>query len=205
MSPSTDTHDSKAKLISAALNVVRAKGFTATRVEDICAAAGLTKGSFFHHFKSKEDLALAAAQAWGEGAQALFADAPYTALADPRARLLGYIDFRKELLQGGFSDFTCFAGTTVQEVYDTHPAISDAVAKTISDHIAVLEPDVAEAMRVYGSDGTFSARSLTRYLQVVLQGAFVLAKAERNVDAAVESLDLLKRHIELLFDPAKRG
>ena len=205
MAPSTDTHDSKAKLIAAALNVVRAKGFTATRVEDICAAAGLTKGSFFHHFKSKEDLALAAAQAWGEGAQALFAGAPYTKLADPRARLLGYIDFRKELLRGAFSDFTCFAGTTVQEVYDTHPAVSDAAAKTISDHIGAIEPDVAEAMRVYGSDGTFSAHSLARYLQVVLQGAFVLAKAERNVGAAVESLDLLKRHIELLFDPAKRG
>ena len=54
-------HDSKTRLLDATLKVVRAKGYTATRVEDVCAEAGLTKGSFFHHFKSKEDLALAAA------------------------------------------------------------------------------------------------------------------------------------------------
>ena len=58
-------HESKIKLVDAAVSVVRAKGYAAARVDDICAAAGLTKGSFFHHFDSKEDLALAAAERWG--------------------------------------------------------------------------------------------------------------------------------------------
>ena len=47
-------HDeSKLRLLNAALKVVRAKGYAATTVDDICQAAGVTKGSFFHHFKSK--------------------------------------------------------------------------------------------------------------------------------------------------------
>jgi hypothetical protein len=54
-------HESKAKFLDAALHVIRAKGYSATRIEDICEAAGLSKGSFFHHFKTKEELALAAA------------------------------------------------------------------------------------------------------------------------------------------------
>jgi len=58
-------HESKTKLLAAALNVIRAKGYAATTVDDICHAAGLTKGSFFHHFKSKDDLALSAAAYWG--------------------------------------------------------------------------------------------------------------------------------------------
>ena len=58
-------HESKTKLLDAALGVIRAKGYSATRIEDICEAAGLTKGSFFHHFKGKEELALAAAEHWG--------------------------------------------------------------------------------------------------------------------------------------------
>jgi DNA-binding transcriptional regulator YbjK len=53
---------SRKKLLDAALYVIRAKGYEATTVDDICAAAELSKGSFFHHFKSKEDLALAAAE-----------------------------------------------------------------------------------------------------------------------------------------------
>src|SRR5208282_5510962 len=89
---------SKGKLLDAALQVIRAKGYTATRVEDICAAASLTKGSFFHHFKSKEDLALAAAEHWNEITGGLFLAAPYHLLHDPRERLLAYVDLRKALL-----------------------------------------------------------------------------------------------------------
>ena len=55
-------HDSRTKLLESALYVIRARGYSAARVEDICEVAGLTKGSFFHHFSSKEDLALAAAR-----------------------------------------------------------------------------------------------------------------------------------------------
>jgi len=203
--PDSTMPDSKAKLIGAAIDVVRAKGFTATRVDDICAAAGLTKGSFFHHFKSKDELALAAAQAWGDNAQALFAAAPYTALPDPRDRLLGYVDFRKALLQGELPDYTCFAGTTIQEVFLTRPEISEAAAKTIADHIGALEKDIAETMRVYNVAGRFSARSLATYMQAVVQGAFVLVKAEGSRAVAAESLDHLRRYLELLFANRKTG
>jgi len=54
-------HESKTKLLEATIKVVRSKGYAATRIEDVCAEAALTKGSFFHHFKSKEELAVAAA------------------------------------------------------------------------------------------------------------------------------------------------
>ena len=47
---------SRKKLLDASLHVIRSKGYEATTVDDICAAAGLSKGSFFHHFKSKDDL-----------------------------------------------------------------------------------------------------------------------------------------------------
>jgi TetR/AcrR family transcriptional regulator, transcriptional repressor for nem operon len=68
-------HESKTKLLEATLKVVRAKGYTATRIEDVCAEAGLTKGSFFHHFKSKEDLALGAAAHWQARTSEFFATA----------------------------------------------------------------------------------------------------------------------------------
>src|ERR1700758_1188723 len=47
------------KLLEAAVHVIRSKGYSAARVEDFCAEAGLTKGAFFHHFPSKEACAVA--------------------------------------------------------------------------------------------------------------------------------------------------
>lgn len=192
-------HESRTKLLEAALQVVRTKGYTAARVEDICAAAGLTKGSFFHHFKSKEELALAAAQHWGETTGALFATAAFHQPADPLERLLAYIDFRKSLIGGAPPEFTCFAGTTVQEVHATHPSIRDACGATISGHAATLEADIAAAMRKYRVADNWSARDLALHTQAVIQGAFVLAKAAQDREVAIASLDHLRRYIELLF------
>src|SRR5277367_1587397 len=86
-------HESKAALLDAALSVIRAKGYAATRIEDICDAAELTKGSFFHHFKSKEDLAVAAAEHWARVTSEVFASAAYRTLPGPVDRLLAYIEF----------------------------------------------------------------------------------------------------------------
>jgi TetR/AcrR family transcriptional regulator, transcriptional repressor for nem operon len=192
-------HESRTKLLDAAVSVIRAKGYAAARVDDICAAAGLTKGSFFHHFAGKEELALAAAQRWGATTGDLFAAAAYHQLPDPLDRVLAYIDFRKALIRGAARDFTCFAGTTVQEVYETHPAIRDACGETISGHAATLEADIAAAMRQYGAGRSFTAQSLALHTQAVIQGAFVLAKATQDPAVACASLDHLRRYLELLF------
>lgn len=192
-------HESKTKLLEAALRVIRAKGYTATRIEDICAAAGLTKGSFFHHFKSKEELALAAADYWSATTGALFERAPYHRYADPLDRVLGYVDFRKALLKGEVPEFTCLVGTMVQEAYATVPAIRDACERSISAHAAKVEQDIAAAMARYGIEANWTARSLALHTQAVLQGAFILAKAKGGAAIAADSVDHLRRYIELLF------
>jgi TetR/AcrR family transcriptional repressor of nem operon len=199
MTPTEIMHESKTRLLNAALHVIRAKGYSATRIEDICAEAGLTKGSFFHHFESKEALALAAANYWIEGTGALFASAPYHAPADPLDRLLAYVDFRKSLLMGELPDYTCLVGTMVQETYDTHPAIREACELSISSHAATLVPDIEAAMRQRSIQSDWTAESLALYTQGAIQGAFILAKAKQSRTVAAECIDHLRRYLELLF------
>lgn len=207
MIESETRHDSKTRILDAALNVIRSKGYSATRIEDICYAAGLTKGSFFHHFKGKEDLALAAADYWMERTGALFASAAYhdlTKLPDPLDRLLGYIDLRKALIQGDLPEFTCLVGTMVQETYYTHPAIREACNRSISSHAATLVPDIEEAMRVHGVEDGWTAESLALYMQAAIQGAFIVAKANHNSEIAVRCIEHLRRYVELLFKQLRK-
>jgi TetR/AcrR family transcriptional regulator, transcriptional repressor for nem operon len=198
-------HESKTKLLNAALQVIRAKGYSATRIEDVCEAAGLTKGSFFHHFKSKEELAVAAAEHWGILTGGLFRSAPYNMLPDPVDRLLAYVDFRKAILQGELPEFTCLVGTMVQEVYETHPSIRDACDKSIREHVAMLELEITKATHIYRMNGDWTEESLAFYMQAVIQGAFILAKAEGGPEVAAACLDHLHRYLEMLFNrPEKR-
>lgn len=189
------------KLLEAAFSVIRAKGYAATTVDELCAAAGVTKGAFFHHFKTKDDLAVAAAEFWSEATGAFFAAAPYHQHTDPLHRVLGYLDFRKAILTGDVKDFTCLVGTMVQETYDTAPAIRAACEASISGHAAKLEADIAAAMKAHGLEADWTPASLALHTQAVLQGAFILAKAKGGPEIAAESVDHLKRYVELLFAP----
>jgi TetR/AcrR family transcriptional repressor of nem operon len=202
-----DVHPSKARILDAAIKLIRTRGYTATRIEDVCAAAGLTKGSFFHHFKTKEDLAVATADHWSETTGALFREAPYHAPADPLDRLLAYVDFRRDLVAGDLPDFTCLAGTMVQETYASDPAIRAACGRSICGHAETLEADIADAMKRHRIHGDWTPKGLALHVQAVIQGAFVMAKATGGAEAAVESLGHLRRYLELLFtraEPATR-
>ncbi len=189
----------KTKLLEAALSIIRSKGYSATTVNDLCQAAGVTKGAFFHHFRTKEELAVSAAEHFASTADRLFSTAAYRDLPDPLDRLLGYVDFRKAILQGDLPEFTCLLGTMVQEAYQTHPPIREACDKYIGAHAAMLEVDISEAVRKYGIEAEWTAASLALYTQAVIQGAFILAKAKRGSDVAADCLDHLRRYLEMLF------
>ena len=187
------------KLLDAAVHVIRSKGYSAARVEDICAEAGLTKGAFFHHFAGKEACAIAAAAHFAANADVWFDAAPYGRLPDPRARVLGYVDFRKAILSNELPQFTCLLGTMVQEAYNSHPAIRAACDRYISEHAARLSADLAEAKARYAPDATWTPESAALYSQAVLQGAFILAKARRGPQVAADCLDHLRRYFEALL------
>lgn len=196
--------NARTKLLEAARDIIRAQGYSATSVDDLCRAAGVTKGAFFHHFPSKEALGVAAADYWSETTSALFASAPYHAHADPLDRVLAYIDFRAALLDGPVEGFTCLVGTMVQESYASSDTIRAACEASISGHAATLEADIAAALERYSVTGV-EAASLALHTQVVLQGAFILAKARGGPEIARESAAHLKRYFVLLFNRTVKG
>ena len=93
MTIAEERHESKTRFLQAAIRVIRVKGYTAARVEDVCEAAGLTKGSFFHHFDSKEELALAAADYWTESAGCAVCHRALPCANRPAGAVVGLLGF----------------------------------------------------------------------------------------------------------------
>lgn len=196
--------DTKTRLLGAALTLVRTNGYDATSVDDLCKAAGVTKGAFFHHFSTKEDLAVAAAGFWSDVTGQLFATAPYHAYEDPLDQLIAYVEFRRQLLDGrSLPECTCYLGTMVQEKFDSSPAIRAACYTGITGHAHEVQKIITAAKARHAPDASWSPESLALHTQAVIQGAFVLAKAKNDVGLAADMILHLRRYIELLFHYAK--
>lgn len=192
------TGEARTALLDASFDCFRAKGYAATTVDDLCRAAGVTKGAFFHHFSSKEALGVAAVKHWSTVTGALFAEHPYHAHPDPLDRVLGYLDFRKELVEGSAAEYSCVAGTLVQEIHATHPAIREAADASILGGAAHIESHLAEALAAQPVAG-ITARGLALHIQSVIQGALVVSKARNDPQVVRDSVDHLIRYVRMLF------
>ncbi len=190
----------KTRLLGAALNLVRRTGYDATSVDDLCRQANVTKGAFFHHFATKEQLAVEATQFWTAVTSQVFADAEYNKFEDPLDQLIGYVEFRRQLLVGrSLPECTCFLGTMAQEKFESSPAIRAACFEGIASHAENIEVIIIAAKFKHVPNATWLPKSLALFTQASIQGAFVLAKAKNDVTLADDMIVHLRRYIELLF------
>ncbi len=186
-------------LLGAAHKLVRRQGWNATTVDQLCAEAGVTKGAFFHHFASKDELGVEAARHWSAVTGALFANAPYHRQRDPLQRIFGYLEFRATLAEGPLESITCFAGTAVQEVYATSEPMRSALGATITSHAGLLAADFEAVINRYPARLKVSAMALALSTQTVLQGGFVLAKPTGDRAPLLDAINHLKNYLQMLF------
>lgn len=191
--------EARARLLESARSLVRHRGFAATSVDELCAAAGVTKGAFFHHFPSKEALGVALIDDWTATTGVLFASHPYNSLPDPLDRVFGYLDLRREILGQPIPEFSCVAGTTVQEAYETSIPIRMAAERSLRSGFDHVRAHLAAALAAHPVAGV-TAESLASQFQIAVQGGIVLAKALDDPAPAREAFDHLERYLRLLFD-----
>ena len=96
----------------------------------------------------------------------MFAAHPYNALPDPLDRVFAYLDLRREILARPIAEFSCVAGTSVQEVITT-----DGVKLRLGpSHWLMLRFSGTEPLlrvMVEGQDAAEVGRLATRLAEVV--------------------------------------
>jgi TetR/AcrR family transcriptional repressor of nem operon len=188
------------KLLDAAQGLMLAKGYTATSVDEICEAAKLTKGSFFHYFEDKEHLGRAVAEHFASSMRERFQSAPFHQEKDPLDRVFGRIDFLLGLARSPQGPRGCLLGTFVQELSATHPTIRSVCATCFAETARSFQQDLDEAKARYAPRARWSTQSLAEHLTAVAQGSIILAKAKQDPKVLEESLLHFRRYLECLFN-----
>jgi len=190
----------KKKLLAAAERLMLEKGFTATTIDDICDKSKLTKGSFFHYFKNKDDLGLAVLDHTMAGRLKMAQAAPRQRLKDPVARILRAIDGAIETSLKALKDNGgCLIGTFAQELSYTHPAIRDKCSDCLTMQAQGFLADFKEAKKKYAPHSSIDPESLAKYLVAIGEGSLIVAKAKQDPEVVRENLRHFKQYIQFLF------
>ncbi len=198
--------ETKRKLVDAGVLLMRTKGFNATTVDDICSEATVTKGAFFHYFKSKDEIAQAAIQRFGEGRLRAAEDAPFRKFADPLDRVYGRLDFVKEYYSNA-ANLTkgCLIGTFAQELSFTHPELRSACQERFARIARDFEEDLAAAKAAHAPQATFDPKKVAQLYLSICQGSFMLVKAAESNTILVENLDQFRGYLQALFGAAQKS
>ncbi len=190
----------KRKLLDAGVKLMRARGYNATTVDEICADAGVTKGGFFHYFKSKDDIAKAAATHFFEDRTRNYENAPFRKLADPLGRVFGRLDYVKEAT-GDKTHVTkgCLIGVFAQELAFTNPDIRDICQNFFARMARDFSHDLAEAKAAHAPDAEFDPKALAQFYISVVQGSLMLAKTAGSNDVLNDNIEQFRSHLKCLF------
>jgi TetR/AcrR family transcriptional regulator, transcriptional repressor for nem operon len=187
------------KLVDAGVELIRTRGFNGTTVEDICQAAGVTKGGFFHYFESKNDLANAALAAFDENRSELFRQAPFRQVADPLERVFARLDFEKELIEASTKTKGCLAGMLAQELAASQKEFRGACHDFFVRRADDLAADLAAAKAAYAPTAAFDPRSVATFFLAVIQGSNILAKAFGDTQVRLDNVEHFRTYLRGLF------
>jgi TetR/AcrR family transcriptional repressor of nem operon len=160
----------------------------------------VTKGGFFHYFKSKEELAQAAVTRFREIKAQAFAGAPFRKLADPLDRVFGRLDFVLKS-SGGQNAVTkgCLIGMFAQELSFTHPELRNVCQQSWLRQAEDFEQDLTEAKALHAPKADFSPKQVATLYVTIIQGSLMLAKAAEANTVMVENLEQFRGYLKSLF------
>jgi len=191
--------NTRQRIVDQATELFYARGYTDVGVQQICKAANVKKGSFYHFFPSKQALALAVIDAFDEIflhrilAETLKENIP------PLDRLSLLIEkkyaFHKEMLQSKGRMLGCPYGNMSSEMSVLDPIVTERLNKSFEHILAVLEGLIAQAEECGDIPPQSSARESAESLFAYLEGVNLMAKSRNDPELF---LQLGKRASHLL-------
>jgi TetR/AcrR family transcriptional repressor of nem operon len=174
--------ETKRKILETAMELIWESSYGSVSVDDICAKAGVNKGSFYYAFKSKAELAVAAFERHWEHKRPML-DQIFSAQTPPLERLNRYcqiiIDDQKEKYRTFGKMLGCPFCSLGSEISTQDETIRRKIEQMNGRLLKYLE----SLVRDLAADGLVEAKDpaeLARELYSYVIGVLMQAKIENN-------------------------
>jgi TetR/AcrR family transcriptional regulator, transcriptional repressor for nem operon len=201
-----DSSQTRARLLDAAEALVLEKGFAASSIDNILERAGLTKGTFFYHFASKAELALALICRYAELEQQLFDTSMARAerlARDPRQQLLIFVGLFQEAARASAGQMPgCLFASYCYEMQLFDVATLEVVRGGILRWRQGLEAKLRQVAALYPPRLEVDLGSVADGMMTCFEGAYVLSRTLKDARLVEAQLASYRNYLELLFEPA---
>jgi len=165
------------KLASSAVETLHTHGFRGCSIQDITEAAGVPKGSFFNHFKNKEDLAIDALRRYLDGSRT---DLLLQQGVPPLERLKNHFTFLYERLVELGCESGCMLGLFAAEMSREYPRMREELRSVFETWCEGVEAVLREAQAEGEIDPRHDPGQLARFLVNAWEGAIIRLKVTRD-------------------------
>ena len=169
----------KQKILENACSLFYLKGYQGTTIDDILAASGVKKGSFYFHYRNKEVLGYAVFEAYKAKSKTLFQNA-LRSDGDPIRNLLSLLlSHEQELRSSGYQG-GCPIGNLALELADHHPGFRKKL-QGVFDHWAEEILSVLQRARKAGRlDRSIDPKQLAYFIVAMMEGGTLLSKTMKT-------------------------
>lgn len=166
------------QIVQAGLKCLREKGFNGVGVQDITAAAGVPKGSFYNHFESKEALGAEIVERYGADAsrREILADKS----VPPLERLRRHYARLNAIFSESKFERGCILGNFSAELSNQSNVIRDGLRRLYEQWTRDVEATIAEAQDQGAVSNDLTAAELAAFLLDAYEGALLRARVERD-------------------------
>ncbi len=167
------------KIVDAAVVEFHRGGYNGCSVDTITKAAGVPKGSFYNHFRSKEDLGAAAVARYTEQSQWEGVDPGSPVLDQLRSRFTA----QRDLIEANGFTRGCLIGNMGEEAADHSLPIRTQVQASLAGWAAEIAVFIRAAQAAGEVPTDLDAEQAGRFVLDAWEGAILRVKAEKNAAA----------------------
>ena len=190
-------------LLDAAQALIFERGFSATSVDKVIARAGVTKGAFFHHFKSKAELGRAVIERHAERDRAhcdrTLARAEKLS-SDPLQQVLIFVGLLQEEAEELANPVPgCLFASYLYQRLEYPEEVAETTAATLAYWRDAFAGKLRAAAAAHPPRAAISPEDLADTLLAVIEGSYVLSKAKGAPEILARQLGHYRSHLALLF------
>jgi TetR/AcrR family transcriptional repressor of nem operon len=176
--------DAAERLVTAMASLVHQRGYLGVGVDDVCKAAGVKKGSFYHFFKSKRELMLAALECQGQMGQEHLVGAALAGDHPPLKRIERLLETAGRLeasnkTRGGHV-LGCPFGNLAAEVGGSEPILTKRVDELLCKFSESVRDALRDAKRRGDVARNLDVAQATDAILAYFEGVLLLAKTRND-------------------------